>query len=241
MAPRRTPPPEVEHLPWPAFVQQFTWAQGEHVSCIGPTGGGKTTLALELIQARAERSPHWFSAVIATKPADPLLSKVARRKDWALVRKWPPPYGTQRVIVWPRWRGRQDNAAQAAAVRHALDKMMEAGHWCCLMDEVAYAVRKLGLDGDLRDWWQQGRSMGLTLVGLTQRPAYVPLDMYSQPTHLFFWRSTDRDDLRRISGVGGLDPEPIRAAVSTLPTHHVLYVDTRTGRMLRTVAERTIT
>ena len=62
--------------------------------------------------------------------------------------------------------------------------------------------------------------------------------MYSQATHLFFWRTTDRADLGRIGGLGGIDPTLIRMRVAKLRGHECLYVNTRTGELLVTKADR---
>lgn len=217
--------------PWSDFLARLDWRQGEHLSLIGPTGGGKTTLALQLLPRR-----EWVT-VLATKPADPTLNKL-RRQGYKLIEKWPPPALTQRVLLWPRFRGRRDMVPQRAAIAEALTEMFAAGGWCIFVDELSYLSQMLRLDTDLRLLWQQGRALNLTLVGATQRPAWVPLEMYSQATHLFFWRTTDRTDLGRIGGLGGIDPGLVRQRVSRLAPHETLYVNTRTGEMLVTKADR---
>jgi hypothetical protein len=218
-------------LPWSEFLDQFRWQQGEHVSLIGPTGGGKTTLALQLLPMRS-----WVT-VLATKPADPTLSQL-RGQGYKRIEAWPPPALTPRVLLWPRFRGRRDMPAQRAVIADAVVEMFASGGWCIYVDELAYLSQMLKLDTDLRLIWQQGRALKLTLMGATQRPAWVPLEMYSQATHLFFWRTTDRADLGRIGGLGGIDPTLVRQRVSRLRNHECLYVNTRNGEMLLTKAER---
>ena len=41
---------DVGSVPWGTFLSGFRWNQGEHVSLIGPTGHGKTTLAGHLLE-----------------------------------------------------------------------------------------------------------------------------------------------------------------------------------------------
>lgn len=217
--------------PWGEFLDGLDWRQGEHVSLIGPTGGGKTTLALQLLPRR-----EWV-AVLATKPADPTLSKL-RRQGYRLIESWPPPALVQRVLLWPKFRGRRDLMTQRAVLAEALAEIFAAGGWCLYVDELSYLSQMLRLDTDLRLIWQQGRALNLSLVGATQRPAWVPLEMYSQATHLFFWRTTDRADLGRIGGLGGLDPGLVRQRVARLRPHETLYVNSRTGEMLVTKADR---
>lgn len=244
--PRREiePPPRVS---WDEFTGSLLsgpgrWRQGEHLSAIGPTGTGKTTAVLELLALRADASPKFHTAVLATKPKDSTLNALLRR-SWSKLDRWPPHQFDRRVVLWPKWRDPRDYARQRAVFTHAFESMFAAGSWAVFADELSYLSRELKLDDFLRSFWQQGRSLDLTLVGATQRPAWVPLDMYSQATHLLFWRTTDDQDLRRIGGVGGLSSDTIRQTVAGLDhnARELLYVNSRTGAMLRTVAERKVT
>src|SRR5690606_28106209 len=97
---------------------------------------------------------------------------------------------------------------------------------------VSYLNNDLRLEPLLKLIWQQGRSIGLSLVATTQRPVNVPLFMYDQSTHLFFFRDNDEANLRRIGGIGWLNARQIRETVAKIPKHYFLYVNTRDGRMI---------
>lgn len=236
-----------EFRPW----FRWQWKAGEHVSGIGPTGSGKTTLFLELLTRRD------FVVALGTKPRDPTLDKLVKEQGWQLVREWAPggvagwfghggtrtrkvrmSDGTERerahVVLWPKYERASDKALQAKVFDHALDEVFADMAWCVFADEVYYLCQELGLAHHLNQLWTQGRSLGLTLVGGTQRPAHVPLNMYSQATHLFLWGDNDETNLRRVGGLGGLSGAMVRAIVAGLPQHHVLYVNTRTRRLART-------
>lgn len=237
----KTPPPDIETVDWDTFLSRFRWKQGEHVSAIGPTGLGKSTFILELCHHRGtvgSANANWNAAVVATKPAggDKTIQALARQPEWSLIRKWPPAWDERMVVFWPTWRSRKDDAAQAKAIQRMMDDAFSGRNRTVIIDELAYVCRKFGMGDQLKDWWQQGRSVGVSLVGLIQRPAWVPLDVYSQPEHLFFWRTQDEADLRRITGLGGMASAEVRAAVSTLDRYAVLYANTRTGQLLRTMA-----
>jgi hypothetical protein len=76
----------------------------------------------------------------------------------------------------------------------------------------------------------------ISLVVATQRPAFVPLEVYDQSQHLFFWRDNDERNLKRISGISWLNAAYVQALVASLERHEVLYINTPTGLMYRTTA-----
>lgn len=245
----------IERVPWngpEGFLARLDWRQGEHVSLIGPTGTGKTTLALEILPRR-----QWVVA-IGTKPRDTTLQGILRpgrtgrlarilgtdeggSGDYARIGEWPPPLHTPRVVLWPRVSGMtaaNRRAIQAEIIGDALAEIFTAGAWCVFADEVWYLCKRLGLTEELEELWTQGRSIGISLVAATQRPAYVPLYMYDQATHLFFWADNDEANLRRVGGIGSLSPRIIRETVAQLAPHDVLYVNARSGAMCITRVEK---
>jgi hypothetical protein len=233
---------DVPYVEWADFLDQFVWNQGEHVTAVGPTGTGKTFLILALIEWRAALTDKWHAVILATKPKDKELSRLDPRR-WVVLgrerwfrRDWPPPALARLVIVWPKWKRAADFKKQRAAFLRVFDGAFSDGHWAIYVDELEYFCRRLRMQDELQDCWKQGRSLRVTLIGSFQRPAWVPLDAYSAATHLFFWRTNDETDLRRIGGVGGMSSTLIREVVSTLDhqSHEVLYLNTRTGAMLRT-------
>lgn len=226
---------DVETVPWPVFMaSRFQWAQGEHVSLIGNTGGGKTTLALAITPKRR------YCVVFGTKPKDSTLSGLLRNGEgWQRVQEWKPKDDQTRLLLWPK----AGDAAtmvdkQRAVFRPALHRIFRAGAWCVVADEVRYLAKNLGLQRELELYWLQGRSLGISLVTATQRPAHVPLEMYSQATHVFLWRDTDQRNIRRLGEIGGINQAAVAELVPQLPRFHVLYVNGRTGDMLVTKVQR---
>lgn len=209
------------------------WKQGQHVTAIGPTGQGKTTLCLHLLKERERRGGAIL--VIATKPRDRTLSGLSRR-GYRVVRNWPPNVEGNRLVLQPKFSKLDDIKWQRAIVHSALADVFSAEAWTVYVDELPYLVNVLKLGKWAEVLWLQGRSLDITLITGSQRPRHVPLAAYSQATHLFLWRTNDEEDLRRISGLGTMSSREIRDAVASLPEHHALYVNTRTDVMATVIA-----
>lgn len=201
---------------------------------IGPTGCGKTTLALAILPRRR------YTVAFGSKPRDETLSYLMDRK-WRKIEEWTPRPNEKRIVLWPRFRQPNDVVNQRRQFANALRRIFLEGGWCVYIDEARYFVDVLKLAAYLRLYWYQGRALGISLVTTTQRPAYMPLEMYDAATHLFLWRENDPVNLRRLGGIaadpgGGFDSRAIASIVSSLPAHEFLYVNTRNGQLLRSKA-----
>lgn len=228
---------DVDRLPWDRFIaERFRWEQGEHVTLIGPTGMGKTTLALAIVEARA------YVLALATKPKDATMDKLVRRRTWRLVKRWDRMprvlRGPTRIVFWPVYRTPDDEPAQAVQIAQAMRGTFTQGGWCVMVDELWYLEKKLGLSRLVETFYTQGRSIGLSVLAGTQRPAHVTLLAYDQATHLFLWGDSDERNLKRIGGLNGLKSQTVRDIVASLPPHDVLYCNLRTRDMVITRAPK---
>ncbi len=219
-------------VPWPRFREFMNWHVGEHVGLIGPTGQGKTTLLQSLLEWRA------YVAVFATKPRDRSMDSLINNEGYLRVETWQSldPRDFPKRVLWPNAMSMDSTTLQRDVFRDAFQKIYREGSWTVAVDETYYISELLGLKSELRQYLTQARALDISLVSATQRPAWVPRELYTSCTHLFFWRVNERTDLDSISGIGTLDSRIIREIVSNLEMFQCLYINTRSGRMARTKA-----
>lgn len=217
-------------VPWDKFKrEEFDWNNGEHIGMIGPTGQGKTTLLMSLLPL------HRYVTVFATKPRDRsmdrlLASGYVRMERWQSV----DPMQYPRRVLWPDASRLDSVEHQRHVFHHAFGAIYREGGWTVALDETWYVANTLGLASDIKLYLLQARALDISLVCATQRPASVPVEIYDQSSHLFFWRDNDEANLRRLSGISWRSADLVRRIVSNLEQYQVLYINTRTGRMLRT-------
>lgn len=209
-APTDTRSPQLQVVTWDDFTGIFREAhkQGEHVATVGPTGSGKSVLNLSLCQIigsrmGTDRRPARV-VVLGTKPRDDTLTSLG----WPIIKKWPPAYGQEHCIVWPR-KGHASMSMehQRRIFLPLLNVIHGEGNQTVCIDEAATFERGLphgmGLSGLMEDYWTNARSSRVSLVGGTQRPRHVTLSMWTEPSWLVIFPPEDLDDLKRVADLSG--------------------------------------
>lgn len=234
----------------PGRPPQPRFAQGDHVAIIGPTGTGKTHIALALAELRS------YVLVVACKPRDPLVDD-AIRSGYYLVpgNALEVPYVDgrplhSRVIFWPRLPSRAasklpahallqaEKALQKPAVGGAIGYVRRDGNWCIVIDEGTWVCRDLNLQRDIDSALFSFRTMRSSIIILGQRPSWMGRYVLSQPTHLFLFQTSDTNDRKALGDISAVDTKLVQELVRRLDhrRHEALYLNTRTREMFRTVA-----
>jgi hypothetical protein len=205
--PRTAPDPE--RVDWrelgPHFLRSWGYPRGkrmpEHLEILGQTGSGKSFFERTILVERARlRGSH--IVVVATKPADATLAGTG----WPIITKWPPDYGKNQVIFWAKAKGldRAGLAQQKARIADLLNRLwVPNSNIIVAFDEIAYLDSDLGLRTPLVRYYREGRALGITIVGSTQRPQGVPRYMHSESGWSVFFAPKDEEDAERMAQVAG--------------------------------------
>lgn len=154
----------------------FVWEQGEHVAIIGENGSGKTFLETRLVEFRD------YVAVLKTKADDTKFNgfRVAK-KATALDNP-----NNNRILLRPNY---YDQAKQGWWM---LEKAWQQGGWTCVIDELLRCER-IGLTDQIERGLTQGRSIKISMVVGTQRPARITRYALSEAKHVFSFALEGRD------------------------------------------------
>lgn len=226
----------VHVLTWERFTEMFRTAhkQGEHVATVGPTGSGKSVFNFALCQIIGsrmgkDRRPSRV-VIFGTKPRDDTLSALG----WPIIKKWPPAYGQEHCIVWPRGGSLDDEAARHRRVFRPLLNVVyrEGGQTVCI-DEAGYFEDSppdgLGLRGIMTKIWTNARANKLTMIAGTQRPRHVTVSMWTEPSWIVIFAPDDLEDLKRVAELSGCK-DAVLEIVPKLGAHECLVIRRQRGR-----------
>lgn len=208
---------------------------GVHRLFAGQTGTGKTTLAR--VFTRLKRA----TVVFGTKPGiDSSLDAYVTREGFTRIDHWPPtkkelkakgPYEQVKLLLWPKMKEYADLKRSAELFRAAVRDITVEGNWTIGVDEGLWTCWRKGLDlGDeISAIAFGGRSNGISLHLVIQRPSGIPIATYANCNEGYFFKLGNTNDIRELSSYTGYSTREVTDAIRSLnkgnPTkgHQFLY------------------
>ena len=211
-----------ERVPWSELGPDFmaAWSRAdprrshaEHVEIVGPSGSGKTHLMLTMLQGHYRDQEAWRQAegrehirtgavLIVTKSDDDIFRKLG----WPVVHSADEIRDTN-VVFWPRTgkMGSERRAWHEAKVMRLLNRLWRPkANPLVAFDEVGYVE---SLSGESRavvqQYWREGRSLGITVLAMKQRPQGALRDMHSETAWTAVFKPKDRSDSERFAELLG--------------------------------------
>jgi hypothetical protein len=234
----------LDRVPWSGLAQEFaeTWGradpedpQPESAEVIGMNGSGKTLWMCKAVQERMliRYTPTY---IFQSKPDDATVIKLgwpiisngdvnkAKKERWS--------------VFWPQTNatGRARKAFQADKFRDMLNALWRKNANCIVvLDDVGYIQSLVCSDGEplnpiIEMFLREGRSCGITMVLLKQRPQGAKREMHSETYWTIAFRPKDEDDIERFAQLFGNKKAwmPVIRSLD-LDKHEFVIKSTRTG------------
>jgi hypothetical protein len=209
--------PQIQRHPWSELAQEFaeTWGradpsnpQPEHAEVLGINGSGKTLWMCKAVQERMIVR-HTPTVICQSKPADDTVMRLG----WPIITDG----NTQRVrrerwsVYWPQTNatGRARKAYQADKFRDLLNSLWRPqSNTIVVLDDVGYIQGLYCSDGEplnpiIEMYLREGRSSGITVVMLKQRPQGARREMHSETQWTIAFAPKDEDDKERFAQLYG--------------------------------------
>lgn len=219
-----------------AFIEDFanTYTPS-HVTFIGPTRRGKSTLCFQLLQAVIRRHPKWIVVFLhgKIKGRDKTVTDWAKKSNYRIVSKWPPgpalrPKHWKRNITGYILRPLKNDNVSPKEEEKTLQAEFTKGirknyHYTgkqvriTVVDERAQADKDLRLTTELDAPLQRGLPHNPEWNSI-QRGAWCSYHCYDAPEHMFIYHDDDKGNRQRYSEFGCADEDVIYQLVSNLKT-----------------------
>lgn len=219
-----SPVPIIDAKSWETFLEDFRaeWKPGQHIAIIAPTGQGKTTVLVTLLDLR-----HYVLAFDPKGGDDTLAASGFQR-----VPQWPPPPQVwddiadgkpARLIIGAK--GATPSQLEPE-FRKALDGAMKGGGWTVYVDELQVAAdrRMMRLDGEIEKMLVSARFKKVSVVTSFQAPSWVPSAATRQARWIVVWPTRDEDCIKRIAEKAGRQRQVVAHIVHRLPPYHALVI-----------------
>lgn len=211
---------EPQRIPWselgPDFIAEWSPPEDnrhEHFEIVGQNGSGKTYLLMKALQdqyaeqeafraSEDERQVRQGAILILTKQDDDIF----RQMGWPMVHRLDEIRDTN-FIYWPRTSktGTARRMFHEERIRPLLESLWQPhANTIVAFDEIGYVE---SLSGEMRSliqmYWREGRSLGIQVIGMKQRPQGALRDMHSESQWTAVFKPADRSDAERFAELLG--------------------------------------
>lgn len=222
-------------MSWSHFMAWFReeWEPGMHISLIGPTGEGKTTFAVGILDQRK-----WVLALDPKGMDDTLAaSGYTRITTWPLERTR---QGRQirediaagkpaRIIVGGPARTRDQMLSLIELMHEAIEGVRAEGGWTIYVDEFQILAdkRMFGVDKQIEELLIAARTRGTSVLTAYQAPRNVPKAATRQASFSVLWGTRSRSMIQTVAEDMGRAWKDLAVMVDELPEFHVLVIPKR--------------
>lgn len=222
------------------FLKKFgkEYKPGQHVTLLGPSGRGKSMLGGQMIRAVINAHPGKFDVRFLhgkIKGRDQTIQKIAKSAHLPFTAVWPPSQFAKRVrhrkrngwIVRPLESPRESPDEENTHIAKHFRKAIHSGYHAkakspviLVFDEAHQAHNDLGLRKDAEGPLMRGRPV-CGVWSFIQRGRHVSYMVYDQAEWVIIFFDPDRDNQRRYSEIGGVDPNVLIQLSRKLKTQTV--------------------
>ncbi len=162
----------------------FEWSAGEHVTLIGETGSGKTSLAYGMEGKPGLLDFRRYAVALRSKGDD---AKWLGSKRVFTAEPFMRDPKLLKIELFPR-RG-----SEAREFKAAIELVWKQKNQAIYFDEAFHTQKLLKLQPQIEDLMTRGRSLGITVINGLQRPVSVSRFCISQSTHVICFSEEGRD------------------------------------------------
>lgn len=219
--------PDIVAVPFWMFLEWMSevWEAGQHIAIVGPTGEGKTTVAVPLLKLRK-----WVIA-LDPKGEDETLQK----SGFSRVTKLPLPRKVRQDIAEGKpsrliMGGASDSLAADKALRKlmadALEMVRAQGGWTLYADEfqILADAKMFGLGSFVERLLVSARSKGTSVVTSYQAPAWVPKAALRQASFVILTGNRDPNMIKTIAETMGREWQDLYSAIKRMPRWHAIVI-----------------